>query len=229
MSLNVQNYDFGRNWDTILKYLTFPKINVWIKCAVFEAYGGPTDEYSEDICPADMLSSGDSHCQINSDLIETIMNGDYPEIISEAEIISAAEKTYKCSYCEYDNCEKCDDASDDIYDLIYTKANFGFKSNKQRLCCYIPFGACHEWNKHFSFPLAKELLPDRNWQLIKGTEHTTVYSNDTNEIFDIIFWGLDGRIWDYEFNKLNGTDLIYRSDDTTLGGNLAYEMSMRNN
>ena len=71
----------------------------------------------------------------------------------------------------------------------------------------------------------KKVLPDREWELRQSDIHTTVYSEATNEVFDIIFWGLDGRLCEHELSRLTSTKLKYSSTDLSLGGNLSYEMS----
>lgn len=217
----VQNYDFGSNWNEVLKHLTFPETYDWIKLA-FDEYNPCCKEYARDSSPAELFSKGDSYAQLILDLTEIIRDGDYPDIISEEEKIYQYED---CEQCDDGGCDECENSFNEIEQLIINRAGYNFEYNQDKLAFYVPFGSCHAWNKFFGLPLAKKVLPDREWKLRHGEDHTTVYSEATNEVFDIIFWGLDGRLCEHELSRLNCTRLRYSSIDSSLGGNLAYEMS----
>ena len=215
----IQNYDFGHNWDDVVKHLTYPKTAKWIKAAVVDL-NHPYEKYGKNKSPARLMSRGDAYATLTMDITNTIRHGNYPNFISEEEKESRCRKD-----CQEDDCEKCTKKFFRIDDLILDRAGYNFKNHKDKLCFYIPFGSCHWWNKHFSLPLAKEMLPTHNWKLREGKHHTTVYSEETQEVFDIIFWGLENRLREHEFSQINQTPLIYGGTDTSLGGNEAYLMS----
>jgi len=213
----VQNYDFGLNWDEVRKHLTCPETQLWIKLALTDY--GITD--AKNRSPADLLSMSDSYCMLLDDLTQVIHDGNYPDIISEKD----KKFQYEGCGCEDEDCDECQHRFYEIEQLIIDRLGYNFKYNQDKLAFYVPFGSCHTWNKYFGLPLAKKVLPDRKWKLRQGEDHTTVYSKATNEVFDIIFWGLEKRLWEHELSRLNGTKLKYSSIDSSLGGNIAYEMS----
>lgn len=67
--------------------------------------------------------------------------------------------------------------------------------------------------------MAKEVFPDYKWVIRSSDIHTTIYCEEKDMVFDIIYWGLDGRIRDHIYEK------PYASNDITLGGQLAMESS----
>ena len=60
------------------------------------------------------------------------------------------------------------------------------------------------------------MVPDRDWEIRKGHKHTTIYCERTDEIFDILFWAIDGRLDNHELKQK------YKSKDKSLGGNEAF-------
>lgn len=226
----VQNYDFGKNWSTVLRYLKYPETHKLIK-KVFTEYKNELKlpiKYSEKQPPSMFLSRGDSYATLTDDIRDEIISGkkyDYSKYITEKEkkfltIIPDDIEDNEEKEEEYDK------LSYEIEDKIMDRAGFNFETNKTKLCFYIPLGCCHWWNKWFGLPLAKLVLPDRKWKIREGPQHTTVFSKETNEVFDILFWGLENRISDHELCILRNQKIKYTSKDKSLGGNEAYTMSM---
>jgi len=61
-----------------------------------------------------------------------------------------------------------------------------FKKNNWRT--YALYGGCHWWNTTFGLTLAKLVMPNENWEIIKGLNHTTIANADKTKIFDILYY-----------------------------------------
>ena len=135
---------------------------------------------------------------------------DHPELIKRDITVFTSKKVDK---------SRAGAVSNQIMDDL----GFNFTpSNKSKLMFYIPYGICHWWNKYVGLPLARKLMPDRTWVLREGLKHTTVWCPDTNEVFDMVYWSMDGRLEDHEVSVLLNRKIKYASTDLSLGGQSAF-------
>ncbi len=83
---------------------------------------------------------------------------------------------------------------------------------------YLPC-ACHWYSPTFMLTLARLVEPTEHWAVRTGPEHTTVVNRARTRVFDLIYWGLKGRLENYLFG-----DTI-KSHDASMGGELAFANS----
>lgn len=86
---------------------------------------------------------------------------------------------------------------------------------KHRLDTYYLSGACHWFGPTVMLTLARMVEPDEDWIVRVSDDHTTVANRQLTRVFDLIYWGLDGRLRNYLFG-----DPI-EIDDPSLGGKVA--------
>ncbi len=83
---------------------------------------------------------------------------------------------------------------------------------------YLPC-ACHWYSPTVMLTLARLVEPTEHWAVRTGPEHTTVVNRARTRVFDLIYWGLEGRLENYLFG-----DTI-KSHDASMGGELAFANS----
>ena len=52
---------------------------------------------------------------------------------------------------------------------------------------YIPSGRCHDIASSL-FKIAQLIFPNKKWILLQGTNHSTVYNEEENILFDLLMW-----------------------------------------
>ncbi len=192
--MNVQNYDFGKNWDKVWNLMKRYDIQKIVK-KIFIKYRkdrGFKIKYNEKLPPSSLLSSNDGNFTLMCDII-----------------MFHTDKNYSRNRREIPK----------YYEYNLNRLGYNYKKNKDKLCFYIPLGCCHWWNRYFCLWLARKLLPDRKWEVRRSIKHTTIYSKETNEVFDILYWSLKNRLRSHELK------LPYEDSDSSLGGNEAFENS----
>jgi hypothetical protein len=208
MSKEWKNYDFGKNWETILHHIKGKKIqrmlNKMINMYQYTDYKYP---------PAMNFTSNDSHIM----LVEHVFNH------------AKEKKDKRVPIKMWKQLNKAkNERFFELYDKIVELLGYNYQKNQDHLAFYVPFGGCHIYNPKISFILARKIYPEFKWKVIRGEHHTTVICEEQDMVFDIIYFGLDGRLFDYSI----GID--YKSSDKTLGGleavtNSGYLTSLRKN
>ena len=236
-----QNFDFGRNWegmclphilkikgDSVQFTPGFNRVFRGIKRKHRMFYDDP----DKDIAPVD-LSSNDSFCTLTDNIEE--YDREHPELLTETErkLLDVMREIDDDEDDYEDDEDYCDSYPLKLYDVLnwMILKRHGLvwnKKNKSHLAFYIPFGCCFMWNKYFGLWLAKKVCPKEKWIVKENEKHCTVISPKSKKVFDILYWGLDGRLDDYckiHTGKTDLEELQYTSNDETLGGNLAREES----
>jgi hypothetical protein len=118
---------------------------------------------------------------------------------------------------------------DVLMDSVMKRLGLDWETNKDHLAFYIPMGQCFLWNSSFGLWLAQKICPEENWVVEESDKHCTVICHHSKRVFDIIYWSLGGRLYDYCKYHAGQTDckkLRYSNKDKTLGGKLAYESTI---
>ncbi len=84
---------------------------------------------------------------------------------------------------------------------------FTWAQRKNDIDSYLLYGACRWWAPSFEITLARE-----------GRNHATVINKDNTKVFDLLYWGLDGRVEEHMFGDI----IPFPLRDETLGGRAAY-------
>jgi hypothetical protein len=87
---------------------------------------------------------------------------------------------------------------------------------KYNIESYYLIGACHWYAPTVMLTLARLVDPKEKWIVRYGMHHTTVINRSETRVFDLIYWGLDGRLRNYLF----GDEI--EEHDITLGGKGAF-------
>jgi hypothetical protein len=93
---------------------------------------------------------------------------------------------------------------------------------KHSLASYYLSGGCHWMARTLMLTLARLVEPDEQWHVRLGQKHSMVVNSTNTRVFDLLYWGLDGRLENYIY----GADI--KADDPSLGGRLAFESSAPN-
>ena len=220
----VQNYDFGRNWDKVWPHINTPEAKKWIRKAwrSIKRNRGWKVRYQYRQPPSNAISSSDGYVMMIDRILDEVIETNYPAVVTDAD----REILFEPCPENEDDIDHDDYRDLDVRFDILRRLGLDYRYNKGKLCFYIPFHTCHWWNPHFSLPLARKVLPDRNWTVRRGEDHTTVYCKETNEVFDMIYWGLDNRLEEYQLAEIRGEPIEYSCSDPSLGGNMAYIDSM---
>lgn len=140
--------------------------------------------------------------------------------------LSEIEKEW-CHICKYNKClfwpqvftliQNYEEESRKILGQVY---NLDWNKNKTHICFYIMFGLCRHWNPTVNLWLAQKIFPKYKWKVRRGDRHTTVLCEEKLLVFDMIYWGLNGRYENVVFP--DSSKLIV---DPTLGASVAIEWS----
>lgn len=91
----------------------------------------------------------------------------------------------ECDYYWNDwgiECQQYQKYKDEIVDSYM---NLERNKNYIYYCCY---GACHWYNPTFCLELAKLVMPEIDWQTLRGSKHTTITNKDETLVFDILYF-----------------------------------------
>ena len=79
-----------------------------------------------------------------------------------------------------------DEITTQLYnEIIDSYMNLERNKNYIYYCCY---GACHWYNPTFCLELAKLVMPEIDWQTLRGSKHTTITNKDETLVFDILYF-----------------------------------------
>jgi len=220
----VQNYDFGRNWDKVWPHINTPEAKKWIRKTwrTIKRDRNWKVRYEYRQPPSHAISSCDGYATMIDRIIDQVIESNYPPVVTNAD----REILFESCPENEDDIDENDYRDIHVRYAIQRRLGLDYRCTKDKLCFYLPWGTCHWWNRYFGLPLAKKVLPDRNWKVRSGKNHTTVYCKETNEVFDILYWGLENRLEEYQMAEIRGEPIEYSSKDLSFGGNLAYENSM---
>ncbi len=206
----MQNYDFGAHWTThVVPHLDSPAMQRAVReCA--ESYLAMYPDCTVTYRPNTPLASYSS-----TDCYYTLMErkGDMYLIANVADLPPR--------YLELEH-DHDDDHVDEwmaLRDRILEPLR-AWDAIKHALESYYLPRACHWFAPTVMLTLARLVDPTEQWVVREGTDHTTVMNRKRTRVFDLIYWGLDGRLEHYLFG-----DALREPQDASLGGNLAYANS----
>lgn len=210
--VNWINFDFGKNWKSmVVQHLNTKECrNILREC--YEQF----KRYDYDEVAPYTLSSNDGTDSILFDICQEVINNKDSRYLTKREISIL---------------NKLDDDRDDskIWDNIYKRLGYDWKTSKDKLIYYVPFGTCHIWNRVFCLWLAKKVFPQNKWVFRMSEKHTTVVCYETHQVFDLIYWALDNRLQNYvkSETKINSyvVPTTKYTNDPSLGANLAIHNS----
>lgn len=218
------NYDFGKNWNTIIPYLDHPEIKKAIRDGVNDYLSNwdNGERYRINTPPA-KYSSKDGYCM----LMDRKRDLKFDELRSN--------KLLPESYLDKE--KKLNDRNSDS-DRGYTtlwkmkdkilKEYFTWDKIKYDLESYYLSGSCHSYAPTFELTLAKLVLPNEEWSIQSSDKHTTVINKDKTKVFDLLYYCNDDRLENYLFGDTLKVDDDFtegeqiKVDDPTLGGKDAY-------
>ena len=96
------------------------------------------------------------------------------------------------------------------------KPYFSWDNIKEDLETYYLSGSCHWANRTYGLALARLVEPTEKWRVLSGKQHTTIINKNNTKIFDLLYWGINGRLENHMFG-----DKI-KKQDPTFGGKSAY-------
>jgi len=218
------NYDFIANWDKIIPHL-HP--------------GGEIDKILAEVMTRQGLLNGSGQTNLyTSPPSSNLCNNDDYDILITAVLKHVKERRDMNILTEHDTkildaVDACAETRDDeeldrlmpqlqkINDKMMNTLGYNFEANRDNIAFWVPFGSCHSWNAIWGIWLAKKMIPDGQWVILKSAKHTTVYSMKHHMCFDILsyFWS-HNRLLNHCLNK------PLKWDDDTLGGADAFLHSM---
>ena len=221
-----QNYDFGKHWTKVYQFIKTDEGQKIIATAFRHWNNGQKitnplfkgKRFNKNEPPASLMSYGDGYMTLCDALVDNVIDNRRMDILTDDDIKNL-DTIQMINYDDEDDdvIDKSNDLLYKIRDKVEDKLGYNYKTNKDKLAFYIPWGSCHTWNRYFGLWLARKVCPDRDWIVQTSDKHTTVYCKETNEIFDIIYWGIDKRLEYHCFDKQ------YSSTDLSLGGNDAFK------
>lgn len=213
-----QNYDFGANWNSI-KHLIVPEEMDKLCKFILKKWDIPYVTFSKKRSPACLFTTSDAYHQFIMDLVQDTIDK------RDTRYLCAKDLKFLDKYSRLTD-EQCNDDYDHyttryfkLMERVETKLGYNYGKQRDKLQFYIPFGRCHIWNPEFGLPLARKVCPEDNWIVRSGTDHTTIYCPEKHKVFDIIYWGIDGRYQDHAYG------IPYKSRDKSLGGEDAFQRS----
>jgi len=215
MEGHVQNYDFGANWKTrIVPHLDSPAVQHAVrKCA--ERYIANFPQCTKVYRPGTPLA-----CYSSTDWYLTVM-----ERKSELYLIKNSSNL-PARYMELDRDHDTDERADEWFALRehILAPLYDWNNIKHDIESYHIVGACHWCAPTVMLTLARLVEPAERWRVRMGQDHTTIVNREHTRVFDLVLWGIDGRIEHHLFG-----DALVEPRDPSLGGNLAYANSAPSN
>ncbi len=200
-----QNYDFGAHWATqIVPHLDSPAM----QCAVREcadSYLATFPDSEREYKPNTPLA-----CYSSCDYYYMIMNRKEELFLQSAEL----PPRYLALQQHDEDDEEMWELHDQIVEPVHAWSNI-----KHALESYYLLRACHWFAPTVMLTLARLVEPAERWIIRTGPKHTTVVNRTGTRVFDLIYWGLDGRLEHYLFGD------NVREHDASLGGKLAFANS----
>jgi hypothetical protein len=193
--MKIQNYDFGKNWETVIVPLLDRKdVQKAIKKGVNEYLsnnGTSKIRYKQKTIPAS-YSSKDGY---------SLLMNIYEVIIYNREMGASISKGCTLSQAK----------------LRKIKHYLTPEVQNKQLQSYVLSGGYHWWNPTFGLTLAKLIFPNEKWIIESTDKHTTIINNKHTLVFDIIYWASCGnRLENYLFG-----DKV-TEEDNSLGGLQAF-------
>jgi len=210
-----QNYDFGANWERVVSFLREPSFDRQMLDAFARRKCDSEYQSVQPLTPTDVDMS-----EANADIICDLFN--YAIEINDARIPAAL----MARYSELVDIMEYDEEINKIEDEIYKSIGLDTGTNRYFLLFWCNIMHCHFVNRVVAYPLAQRMFPNKQWTLIATPEHTTVICLDDGSLFDLVYWGLDGRLGDYAYSKMFGNFPEHAAStaaqlDKSLGANTA--------
>ncbi len=208
--MSRQNYDFGAHWTTqVVPHLDSPAMQRAVReCA--ESYLAMYPDCAEVYCPNTPLAGYSS-----TDCYYTLME-------RKGNLYLAANAAnLPPRYLELQQQDRIDENFDEWMELrerILEPLHARDRIKHALESYYLPC-ACHWYSPTVMLTLARLVEPTEHWAVRTGPEHTTVVNRARTRVFDLIYWGLEGRLENYLFG-----DTI-KSHDASMGGELAFANS----
>ncbi len=216
-SKEYQNFDFGSKWHLVLSHLKTQEFRDLFQSIKDESIRMEPWHVKADVPPV-YLTTNSAFGSLKMELL------DYE--IEHSRLTDLERKLYqelkRIPICT----EEYFDREEELMDSVMRRLDLVWETNKDHLAFYIPIGCCFDWNGTFGLWLAKKVCPEGKWVIEESDKHCTVICHESKKIFDIIYWSLKGRLYDYCKYHAGQTDwkkLKYSSRDKTLGGKEAYK------
>ena len=211
----MENYDFKKNWNDIVPLLELPQVKSAITRGINSYLNNDdtrTDKYDKKHFPL-YYARGDTICYILGDNFDMDFTEELQiKGILKLDINEPNENDFtSCKYYDIAMEEYFENGNYDKYHeycqkIIEPYYNYKMKHNYQSYCLY---SGCHWWNNTFGLTIAKLIMPNENWKIVKNDLHTTVVNKEDTKVFDILLY--DDKLADfggdkaYRFATFNGS------------------------
>ena len=219
MTSNYKNFDFGREWHRVLPHLKTQEFKDLFQSIKNESIRMEPWHVNEDVPPV-YLTTNSAFGSLEIHLLDHEIKHD--RLTDPERKLYEEMKKFPRWGEEYSSRE------DTLMDFVMERLELTWETNRYHLAFYIPIGQCFDWNSSFGLWMAQKVCPEEKWVVEESDNHCTVICHESKKIFDIIYWSIKGRLYDYCEYHAGQTDwkeLQYSREDKTLGGKLAYENS----
>ena len=210
--VTFQNYDFGKNWDKIVEILKDDHFMTQFQSEL-RSHITWRKHGSSLICPCELTES-DGYSMRLLDIQNYIQQIHDPRITTDL-------------WMQYEQLIENEQQEEEIAmdHLFMDRLGISWEVNPYWIGHWIIWGTCVFTNTYLSFPIAKILFPNKHWQLVSSSAHTSVVCLEEQSVFDLLYWGLDGRIDNHIFSRLFEFEEP-PNRDPSLGGEQAIDMLM---
>lgn len=207
----MQFYDFEGNWRAFVKVLHSPRITKLLKA---QGLTHPLYKCAWEDAVRDHIISlaqdDDYYMESRDDFISEFINENKQLLGSELDRIPMENRFDYLS-------DTCPTFGKSVWEFLESYIEDVY-FQPQEMCTNVPVGRCHLFAVVL-FEIAKELHPDRNWVLLEGDKHSTVYTLDGNILFDLTLYYLqrEGQLLpkisvDDIYRNVNGDNALIKKD-----------------